>query len=270
MIGYRLCKVKTARHPFYVESISTNLYTIEELCYFLYHNPFLIDRTVLNASLTHWLAEELDLQETALVMERAMRGKAGLAECVLPVFLSIQYLSAAELRRYRQVLDTLGSVPYAQRLKRKGDALAQNGKYAEAVRIYRQAMSEDTDNRAFQSVVWYNIGFVEMQLFEYEEGAAAFLAAWKQKPDEGYALTYLEALRLTLPDEKYRKQAEEFLEEAGLSEDTSKRVDDVIAAAREKADVKIKLEQDAENRSGTDPEQQLAGIAKAYHAAAGM
>lgn len=278
MIGYRLCKTKTARHPFYLESISINLYTVEELCYFLYHNPFLIDETVVSLKLTRWIAEELGMPETALRMEQAMRKKAGLADCILPVFLSTQYLSAAELVNYRRTLDTLGSVSPKERLKRKGDALAQNGKYAGAIRIYHQAMSDAPDDgkdekvRNFRAVLWYNIGVVQMQLFEYEEGTEAFHKAWELKREEEYALTYLEALHLTRTDEKYQAEADAFLKETDLpSDEIKKRVEDVIGAAREKARTEVETENAADPRHlmEKEPEKVLEKIAEEYHLAIG-
>lgn len=278
MIGYRLCKTKTARHPFYLESISINLYTVEELCYFLYHNPFLIDENIVSLKLTRWIAEELGMPETALRMEQAMRKKAGLADCILPVFLSTQYLSAAELGNYRRTLDNLGSVQPNERLKRKGDALAQNGKYAGAIRIYHQAMSDtqedEKDERArnFRAVLWYNIGVVKMQLFEYEEGTEAFRKAWELKQEEDYALTYLEALRLTLTDEKYQTEADRFLKETDLpSDEMKKRVEDVTSAAREKARTKVATEDaaDPQHLMEKQPEKVLERIAEEYHLAIG-
>ena len=38
MSGYQLCQVRRAKHPYYIESISTNIYTIEELCFYLHQN----------------------------------------------------------------------------------------------------------------------------------------------------------------------------------------------------------------------------------------
>ena len=35
MSGYILCQTKKADKPFFVESINTNIYSLEELCYFL-------------------------------------------------------------------------------------------------------------------------------------------------------------------------------------------------------------------------------------------
>ena len=45
MSGYILCQVKRAKNPYYISNISTNIYSIEELCYYLYHNIYLLDRS---------------------------------------------------------------------------------------------------------------------------------------------------------------------------------------------------------------------------------
>ena len=61
-MSYILCKTKTAKKPFFIENISTNIYSMEELCYYLYNNLYLIDDTLLNEKLCVWLKDELGLQ----------------------------------------------------------------------------------------------------------------------------------------------------------------------------------------------------------------
>ena len=55
MSGYILCQIKRASLPFYIENISTNIYSIEELCYYLYHNIYLQDETFINEHLCDWI-----------------------------------------------------------------------------------------------------------------------------------------------------------------------------------------------------------------------
>ena len=54
MSSYILCQVKRASMPYYIENISTNIYSIEELCYYFYHNIYLLDETILNEHLNHF------------------------------------------------------------------------------------------------------------------------------------------------------------------------------------------------------------------------
>ena len=48
MSGYILCQVRKAEKPFFIENISTNIYSIEELCYYFYNNLYLIDSSLIN------------------------------------------------------------------------------------------------------------------------------------------------------------------------------------------------------------------------------
>ena len=61
MSGYILCQTKKAERPYFIENISTNIYSVEELCYYLYHNLYLIDKTIINEELCIWIGEELNL-----------------------------------------------------------------------------------------------------------------------------------------------------------------------------------------------------------------
>ena len=47
MSGYILCQTKKADKPFFVESINTNIYLREVLCYCLYHYRFLVDSSLI-------------------------------------------------------------------------------------------------------------------------------------------------------------------------------------------------------------------------------
>ena len=69
MSGYILCQTKTADSPYFIENISTNIYTLEELCYYLFHNLYLIDDTVMNERLCLWLQDELNLPKACCQAE---------------------------------------------------------------------------------------------------------------------------------------------------------------------------------------------------------
>lgn len=218
MIGYRLCKGKTAQHPFFIESVAVNLYTAEELCYFFSSNPYLIDDSVKSPRLTRWVAEEIGLPDAALKMERALKSGQSLADFLLPVFQEIHYLSAAELRTFARLLETMTSGPIWVRQKRKADALAKNARCAQALAAYHTAVrsvsegADQTARRDFLSSVWFNTGTVEMRMFAYQEGAEAYAKAYQLRRDERTLTAYLAALKLTLPLDKYRERAKQILE----------------------------------------------------------
>ena len=60
-MGYDLCLQAQAKRPYFIENIRTEIYSLEELCFYLYHNVCLIDETIMNEKLCDWIRDELGL-----------------------------------------------------------------------------------------------------------------------------------------------------------------------------------------------------------------
>ena len=65
MGAYYLCQTPRARHPYYIESIDINIWSIEELCYYMRENVYLIDEAILGKKLCDWIEKELHLKKLA-------------------------------------------------------------------------------------------------------------------------------------------------------------------------------------------------------------
>ena len=64
-----LCHDRHAAHPYEISRIHCRIFTIEELCYYLCNNLYLIDYTIMNEPLCTWLEEEIGMKELAEQME---------------------------------------------------------------------------------------------------------------------------------------------------------------------------------------------------------
>ena len=64
-----LCHDRHAAHPYEITRIHSRIFTIEELCYYLCNNLYLIDYTIMNEQLCDWLDEELGMEELAAACE---------------------------------------------------------------------------------------------------------------------------------------------------------------------------------------------------------
>ena len=56
-----LCHKKRAKRPFEISRVHMRIYTIEELCYYICNNLYLIDYTIVNERLCRWIGDELEL-----------------------------------------------------------------------------------------------------------------------------------------------------------------------------------------------------------------
>ena len=50
-----LCHKKRARQPYVISRVHMKIYTIEELCYYICNNLYLIDYTIINQQLCDWI-----------------------------------------------------------------------------------------------------------------------------------------------------------------------------------------------------------------------
>ena len=60
-----LCHRKKAKQPYEISRVHMRIYTIEELCYYICNNLYLIDYTIINRQLCNWIDTELDMKELA-------------------------------------------------------------------------------------------------------------------------------------------------------------------------------------------------------------
>lgn len=182
MGSYILCQVKRADMPYYIENISTNIYSIEELCYYFYHNIYLLDETILNEHLCDWIRKELGLERLYRRLYKVLEDEEGTSEFILAVFKEINYLSHQEFKKLNENLNLIKQQPAVQREKKKGDYLVENKMYVNALRIYENALKkEDKEGlgQQFNGGIYHNMGCAYMQLFQFGEASECFLKAYR-------------------------------------------------------------------------------------------
>ena len=210
MSGYILCQGKRARIPYYIENISTNIYTMEELCYYLNHNIYLLDETILNEGLCRWLLEELGLRRLYDKLYRMLDEKVSAGTFILPIFKEISYLSMEEFRELNARLQRLEEQPPLVRQKIKGDYLMENGKFVNAIRVYQktlEGLGEGNLGQQFAGTIWYNMGCAYSRLFQLEEAAECFLSSLRLTDSERCRKSYLTAACCGQPEGSWEEAA---------------------------------------------------------------
>ena len=177
----RLCRIPAAGIPYQIASIGADASSIEEICYFLYHYPELIDSEILCEDLCVWFEEELGLRELAASVRTALYEGNDLTGCIYPIFRTAGYKAEAADETYRAALKALLKDSRVIRMKKKGDALAGYGKYISALGVYRTVLKnvdEKKEDPVFMASLYYNMGAVYMQMLLYEESLDSFKKAY--------------------------------------------------------------------------------------------
>lgn len=213
-MSFDLCSIKMAEQPFFIESIGTRIYSIEELCWFLHHNLCLIDESITSPALVEWIRDELGLKSLARKLSDALeRPDRDVSYFVLPIFQEVSYLRPGESRQVRDELTRSQVRPQEERTKTRGDYLLRGGRYQAACTLYRGIL----DNRSagklsapFYASVWNNLGCALARQYRFREAAEAFLNGWRMFRSRELMRKYVSTLPLFLSDEEYRKKLEEF------------------------------------------------------------
>ena len=208
-MSYDLCLVKRAEHPYYIEKIQANIYSLEELCYYLSENVPLIDETIKNETLCDWLRDELGLDKLSRSLREQLEMPGDILRFVLPLFREIQYLNAEELRRFQDRVNRQAQLPHEVRMKLQADHLAACRMYGKAIREYGKILNQSENGKTgaqFFAEVWNNMGSAHAGLFRYKNTADCYWNAWKLTGSREYLRKYASTLPLFLTAAQCREQ----------------------------------------------------------------
>ena len=255
----RLCRLREADLAYPLEGVGISFTSIEELCFFLYRYPELLDGELVCGALADWVGEELGLASTAQAMHAALRGGEDLYAFIQPVFRAAGYLTEQEKKDYRRKIAALMKERVIVRMKKKGDALAGYGKYISAMGAYKKALGmadEKTEDPVFLAALYHNMGCVYMRMLLYEESLDSFKKAYIRFHTKDALRTYLTAAAVARPRSRY----EEILRTMHVDSEMKESIDRAILHAMQK-----KEERDIRN-----PEEIVDSLIAEYRNAAGM
>ena len=211
-MGYDLCLLQQAKKPYFIENIRTNIYSIEELCFYFYHNMCLIDETIINEQLCDWLRDELGLTRMYRQLYEYLEKKDSVVFFVSAIFREAGYLAPQQLREYQEQLSRLEVQSEDMRQKLRGDYLVREKMYARGIREYRQILARRNPGKLgmqFYAGIWNNLGAAYAGLFQFEEAANCFLESYTLMKTKETFRKYISVLPLFLSDEAYRNRLEE-------------------------------------------------------------
>ena len=250
-----LCQVKQAVQPFYVNDAGLNLYSAEELCWFMEHNLPLLDRAFFEEPLQNWLRDELGLDRLAGTLEKLQKTEEDLLleELVLPVFDEIGWMLPAEEDAFAGKLREQERLSVPARRKIRADSLAGYRKYMMAIRLYRDILNGTETQGQLPGMIWHNMGVCYARMFQMDEAVDCFRRAWDILKGRAslQSLLYCCALR-------------------GGQEDFDRMADDCGADMAFRRELEEKLHRLTERQLPSDLDAALKGWVQQYHDETGL
>ena len=191
-----LCGHSLAKSPLYIESVHINIYSLEELCWFLSNNPALAPEVIADEKLSEWLFDECGLDGVKREYDKLEAGDGNISERLMWIFTKSHYFSDGELRALKGKIEALDAMSETERQKKKGDELVKYGKYKRGISCYEKILSADdikNEPPEFLASVYYNTGVAYVKMFQSGKALEFFYKAYECVKSWDYLMSYLNA-----------------------------------------------------------------------------
>lgn len=204
-----LCHGSLSSKPYYFESTGTNIYSMEELAYYIFHNIFNIYEDTFTVDLAMWIEEELNLQETGRKLYDLIENKNSLKDIVVTLLCASDYYGEEEISELIRIIDETEHLAPVTKRKVKADILLEHKKYNLARILYTDILNssdcslltkEETGN------IIHNQAVIELHTGSMKEASVIFKKAYLYNKEEETLKEYLYSLRLSNSLEEYRKE----------------------------------------------------------------
>lgn len=215
-----LCGQMLAAFPYYIDNASLNVYSLEELSYYIENNLYLLDTDFMNEELCAWVDTELGLHGIAEKLREILHGGGTLSEFVSCILEENGYCDRAKIRELATTLNELGHKSEYECGKIRADRYVENKRYINAIYEYRRLLREEEKNTVLVGNVWHNLGKAYAGLYFFSEAALCFERAYEKNENPESLRECLYACRCMGDEERFLKTAME----SGLSMEQSAEV----------------------------------------------
>lgn len=207
-----VCVGNYAKTPYCIPSLDINVYCMEELCYCMKENAFLLDMSLLDDGLTDWIERECGLKELAGALHSMVHKKGSLSSFAVMILEYVGFYDGETIREVEQVLKRGAGLSGIEKRKSQIDYLVRKKKYADAIYGYdrllkiweeQERSGEAMPAASCLAAIIHNKGVAFAGLMQYDMAADFFLLAYERDKREEYYIDYLAAKRMRLSEKEY-------------------------------------------------------------------
>jgi tetratricopeptide (TPR) repeat protein len=222
-----LCSGERTTRPYGFPASGIRIYSIEELCYYLYQHVYMIEEDMLSEDLFDWIGMELKLTERAEKLKQLKRQKADVKTLVTVILCSADYYTEEEIKAVLKILDTVIGMPSIKRHWIKANYYLKNGQYMEAATEYERIISSrDAAELTPEEYgdVYHNLAVAKVHMTGLNEASRLFCYAYERNNKEESLIQYLYTKKLCNNDSSY----EELISLYQISEELDQSVRDLM------------------------------------------
>ncbi len=207
------CSSRLAKNPYYFRVTDTNVYSIEEVCYYIRNNIYIMQKELFNHDFAIWLREELNMEDVAYKMEKLINGHNSLKDIVVTLCCSCDYYEEREIHELIKIMDETQNLPIRKRQKIKADNYLRCNLYEKAIEEYNNILKSDNMLAAdiFEyGTIYHNIGVAYAGLGIFNKAADYFSQAYEKGKNKESLREYIYSLLLGGDNDRYELVCKQF------------------------------------------------------------
>ncbi len=221
-----LCTGEYARTPYYFETLGIRVYSVEELCYVLKENAFLLDREIVDKKLVKWIDETLKLSDLASSLYPLLHHRTSVGTFAGMILQYVKLYDLETIKHIEEVYRKGANLNAYEKGKSRVDYMVANGKYVPALLEYDVLLEQLPEGeKELTARIVHNKGVAFCRLFLFEEAAEEFKKSYDLLPGEETFIEFLAAKRLSMEEGDYVSFAAGFPEYYELTLELEKRVE---------------------------------------------
>lgn len=204
-----LCAGKRTEQPFVFSGSRIEIYTIEEMCYYIYNYIDTLTEESFDIALAEWLKEQ-ELFEVSKKMRHLIVNHNSLKDKAVTLLCACDYYKEEEIRDLLLLMNQLENMSFFERCMRKCGKLFEENKYKEAEAFLSELLGAEYGGQFTVEEYgdfMHNLAVIHIHTASYAEAAKEFLAAYGRNHKEETLKQYLTALLLSGQKKHYQTEA---------------------------------------------------------------
>lgn len=218
-----LCSGIRTEIPYVFTASGSRIYSIEELCHYIYHHIYFIDEAMIyNDSLFEWMDKELKLKERADKLRYLKEKKADLKSMITVILCSADYYTETEIKGILKILDDIIKLTPIKRRSLRAATYLNLLQYAEAAKEYETILNSieasDLSPKDYGDIL-HNLAVAKVHTVGLMEAMHIFLEAYVRNQNVESLKQYLYACKLKCDEAFYLAEVEKYLPEYNAREE---------------------------------------------------
>ena len=208
-----ICNEPIAALPYYIEGISWNVYSLEELCYYVEHNPYLLEKDFMTEELCTWIGKEVKNLKLAERLRDIMRMDGRLSEFVSALLVECGYCPRDTIRSIVQVVKEMEEKSDFECNKLRADRLMEKGKYLSSIYEYKSLLDSNEAGEQSKELIgniWHNLGTAYARMFLFQEAVHCFEKAYALQGNPESLKECMMALRCLRDEDAFASIVEKY------------------------------------------------------------